>query len=71
MRRWQKYQRVINPLGEVGTVEKRLDSETVRVRYDNGRSGIAYDTALIKPWPENDKYSRVAAERNQSQQEGQ
>jgi hypothetical protein len=52
VRHWQKYQRVINPLGEVGTVVRRIDGSCVKVRYDNGQTGIAYDSALIKPWPE-------------------
>lgn len=53
-KQWKPKSRVINPLDELGVVQKRLDGVCVVVEYDNGKTGIAYDSALRKPFPEED-----------------
>lgn len=58
-RRWRRNDRVINPLGQIGTVLRRVSGRSVLVEYDHRaytlrQRGIAYDNVLAQPWQEHD-----------------
>lgn len=46
--KWSKGDRVSNVLGEVGIIEKIIDMSTVKIRYESGRSGIAYGDVIAE-----------------------